>query len=206
MLNINLENLGNYVVPEETKNGICIDIGSNVGSFLKKYANFFNTIYYFEPIKECYNICQDFSKNYSHIHGYNKAVWNESNKNVDILLHQNNDSGSSAIMSDILNDEWKEKKIIHTVSTISLKDILSNINEEIDYCKCDCETSEYFIFLNQDLSKLKYIGMEIHWQMGKKLHDELLYYILNTHELCHGSINYTNGHNREILLRRKSHE
>jgi len=44
VLNINLENLGNYIIPEETKNGICIDIGSNVGSFLKKYVNFFKTI------------------------------------------------------------------------------------------------------------------------------------------------------------------
>lgn len=28
-------NLGNYIVPDDTKGGVCLEIGANVGSFTK---------------------------------------------------------------------------------------------------------------------------------------------------------------------------
>jgi FkbM family methyltransferase len=202
MININQYNLGNYIVPEDTLNGICIDIGANVGSFFKKYISHFSKIYYYEPITQCYNICHNFAKDYDNIYGYNLAVWSDSNIEVDIISHHNNDSGSSAIDSTILNDEWKNKNIIQKINTISLDDILRDINDDIDYCKSDCENSEYFIFLNRDISKIKYIGMEIHWQMGRDKQEELLSYMLKTHSLISGDINYTN-YNREILFKRR---
>jgi FkbM family methyltransferase len=202
MININTYNLGNYIVPQDTADGICIDIGCNVGSFMQKYVYHFKKIYYYEPITSCYEICQKFSNNYNHIYGNNLAVWSESNKNINILAHFNNDSGSSALECEILNEEWGHKNVIQSVNTISLHDILQHINSEVDYCKCDCENSEYFIFLNNDISKIKYIGMEIHWQMGQKKQNELIEYISQTHNLVNGSSNFTN-YNREILFQRK---
>ena len=202
MININSYNLGNYIVPQETIGGICIDIGCNVGSFIKQYVHHFREIYYYEPITLCYEICQKFSKNYKHIHGNNLAVWSESNKSVNILSHLNNDSGSSAIECEILNEEWEHKNIINSVKTISLNDILDSINHPIDYCKCDCENSEYFIFMNNDIDRIKYIGMEIHWQMGQRKQSELIEYISKTHDLISGSKIFSN-YNREILFKRK---
>lgn len=32
---IDLTNIGNYSVPNDSKNGVCVDIGANVGNFLK---------------------------------------------------------------------------------------------------------------------------------------------------------------------------
>jgi hypothetical protein len=32
-------NLGNYIVPDDTKNGIAVDIGCNNGCFLEKYKD-----------------------------------------------------------------------------------------------------------------------------------------------------------------------
>lgn len=196
-------NLGNYKVPLETINGVCLDIGCNIGGFIKKYSGHFKRIDYYEPIKECFNICQDFSKHYSHITGYNLAAWNESHQELNILEHKNCESGSSAIESIILNDEWADKKIIQKVTTISLEDILSKFNGEIDYCKSDCETSEYFIFLDKDISRIKYIGIEMHWQMGNARWNELLNYILRTHALESGNPSYRDGNNTEVLFRRK---
>ena len=201
MLNINNYNLGYYMVPPTTAGGICIDIGANVGSFIQKYHDHFSTIYFYEPIELCYNKCMEFAKKYSHIHGHNLAVWSESNIEVNILQHQNNDSGSSAIESNILNEEWAHKNIIQKVRTISLTDILNSINKEIDYCKSDCETSEYFIFMNTDLSKIKYIGMEMHWQMGKSKQEELIDHMNKTHKIIVGKTKYT-PYNREVLLER----
>lgn len=202
MINISKHNLGSYIVPYDTAGGVCIDIGCNVGSFLQKYVHHFKKIYYYEPITECYKICNNFSKAYNHIHGSNLAVWSDSNKSLNILAHYNNDSGSSAIECEILNTEWEQRKIIQIVDTISLEDILLQIGSDIDYCKCDCENSEYFIFLNKDITKIKYIGMEIHWQMGEKKQNELIKHILQTHDLIYGDRNFTN-YNREILFKRK---
>jgi len=203
MVQIKKHTLVNYYVPKDTINGNCVDIGCNVGGFIKKYANHFKRIDYYEPIKECFDMCQNFSINHKHITGYNLAAWGESNKELNILEHKNKDSGSSAIESNILNEEWAEKNTIQKVNTISLEDILSRFDEDIDYCKCDCETSEYFIFLNKDISRIKYIGLEIHWQMGKDKQEELLEHMFKTHKLVSGKSPLLSGGNEEILLERK---
>lgn len=203
MINISPHNLGNYIVPNDTKNGICVDIGCNVGSFTRKYYNHFSKIFYYEPFKDCFEVCQKFSQNYDHICGYNLAAWSESGKNVNILAHSNQDSGSSAIESSSLNDEWSSEDIVHSVKTISLEDILIQCGGNITYCKSDCETSEYHIFLNKDLTGIMYIGMEIHHQMGPQKQAELIKHILTTHDLVYGSHGYT-PFNREILFRRKN--
>ena len=48
--------LGNYYVPFNAKNGICVDIGGNTGQFSLKYNSFFKEIHIYEPQKECYEI------------------------------------------------------------------------------------------------------------------------------------------------------
>lgn len=210
MIQIRKHNLGTYVVPEDTIGGNCIDIGCNVGGFIKRYANHFKRIDYYEPIKRCFNICQNFSINHNHITGYNLAAWSESNKNLNVLEHLNKDSGSSAIESNLLDYGWAGKNIIQKIKTISLEDILSRFDEDIDYCKCDCENSEYFIFLNKDISRIKYIGLELHGQMGKDKQQELLNHMLKTHKIVsvYGScpllyFGLASGIGREILLERK---
>jgi FkbM family methyltransferase len=202
MLSINKYNLGNYVVPEDSYGGICVDIGCNVGSFVSKYVHSFSKILYYEPIKACFDICNELFSEYSHVKGFNNAVWSKSNEVVNILTHVNNDSGSSAIESDILNNEWAKREIIHEVQTVCLEDILSIAGGEIAYCKSDCETSEYHIFLNKNIRDIKYIGMEIHWQMGEDKQRELMLHILKTHDIIYGHVGYTN-YNREILFKRR---
>ncbi len=202
MIKVKDYNLGNYIVPHDTLHGTCIDIGCNVGSFMQKYINHFSKIVYYEPIKECYDLCVNFARQHAHVCGYNLAVWKTSNELVTMLQHFNQDSGSSAIESDALNYEWHNKSVIQTVNTISIKDILDSIPKDIDYCKVDCENSEYYIFMNQKIDRIKYIGMEIHHQMGREKQEELLSYILQTHDLISGGAAYTN-YNREILFKRK---
>ena len=195
-------NLGKYIVPEDTRNGVCLEVGANVGSFTEKYMFHFNTIHYYEPLTECFNYIKSKIGSYSHIVGQNLAGYKTSGEVLNMLLHQNRDSGSTGLESPTLNEEWTDN-IIQSVTTIALEDMIANLEvEEIDYCKSDCETSEYSIFLGKDLSKLKYIGIELHWQMGHEKYNELVRYFLLTHELIHGDATYTPHTNKEVLFKR----
>lgn len=42
MAQIHSCHLGNYIVPKNTENGICVDIGGNTGQFSLKYKFFLN--------------------------------------------------------------------------------------------------------------------------------------------------------------------
>lgn len=206
---IKQENLGNYIVPEEVKEGVCLEIGANVGSFTDKYKDFFGLLHYYEPITDCFNVIKqklEASNNpLRNVVGFNKACYDKSGEELEILLHINNDSGSSAVKTDLTKDheEWKDGNVIQKVSTISLEDAIEEIGGSVDYCKCDCETSEYYIFMGKDLSAINYIGMEVHWQMGEERQHELLKHISKTHKFVTGHAGYTYGINREILLKRK---
>jgi FkbM family methyltransferase len=201
------KNLGNYIIPREVVGGIAVDIGSNVGGFIEQASQLFKKIYYYEPIKECFEICSKISSKYDHIHGYNVAV--SSKRGVaNVIMHKNCLAGSSAVdclSSDILSLEHGDRNNINQTNTISLTDVFDHVKENIDYMKCDCEISEYDIFMNQDLSKIKYIGIELHWQMGEERYSELVNYMLQTHGLVYGDISFPGEfNNREVLLRIKS--
>lgn len=207
-MNINISHLGDYYVPAECKGGICVDIGANCGTFSIKYSNFFSKIHYYEPIEQLFNLIQGRVKEYKNIIGFNEAVYSESDSKVSIYLHKNNDSGSSAIksaiMTDTYKDTWSDTIIQKDINTVSLEKIFERLDSHvIDYMKVDCETSEYFLFINKDLSKIKHLGIEIHRQMGKERWNELMTHILkyfdNPLKL---NLEYDNN-NKELYFRNK---
>jgi FkbM family methyltransferase len=196
-------NLGNYIVPDETKNGVCIDVGCNLGDFTNKYINHFNKIYFIEPQSDLFRNLVFRFKHMNNVVGFNNAVWSDSNLQVELLQHPNNDHGSVAVNGDYINNDWTEN-VVNTVETISLEDLLNQINEkEIDYLKIDCETSEYPFLIGKDLTMFKYIGMEIHSQMGIQKHTELLNWVKQTHDLINGNDSFTPNTNKEILFKLK---
>lgn len=200
-----MDNLGKYIVPEETRNGICVDIGANVGNFFKKYKDFFSLIHFYEPYKECYDICTQ--EKFLNIKGFNEAV-SDKEGFVSLLQHMNGESGSNTIKNEnsLIFPGWKEnQKIIQEmIPSISLETVLNRVGGKIDYLKCDAENSEYFIFLNKNLNNILYIGMEIHCQMGKERYNQLLKHMLKTHEIISGNFDYNPHQNREILLKNKN--
>jgi FkbM family methyltransferase len=209
-MNIDLNNLGSYNIPSETKGGVCIDIGANTGAFTLKYANHFSKIHYYEPIKELFNLINDRLKDYPHVTGFNEAVFNESDKCVSIYLHSNKDSGSSAIKSDVMDsnykNDWTDNILEKDITTVSLEKIFDRINGvDIDYMKIDCETSEYLFLINKDLSKIKHLGIEIHCQLGKNKWDELVNHILKYfNNVLNYNLKYTPNFNKELYFSNKS--
>ena len=199
-MNIKPYNLGNYIIPNEVKNGVCLEIGANVGSFTEKYQNYFSKIHYYEPLKECFDLIQS-KINRPHITGFNLAGYKSSNKILDMVLHSNKESGSTGLKTDTLNKDWSNQSY-QQIKTISLEDMISNLGEiQIDYCKSDCETSEYHIFMNKDLTKINYLGLELHNQMGAEKWYELINYISQTHTLISGNKNWVSDQNKDLFFK-----
>jgi len=202
-VNIRKMNLGRYLVPEEVKGGVCVDIGANVGSFTEKYKDYFSLINFYEPFIGCYNVCFEKFKNNKNIIGYNEAVYSEKTTHY-LVRHENKDSGSSALNTEVVkNTGWNPEEVIQEVRCVDLETVLKRVGGEIDFLKCDCETSEYFIFKNKDLSKINFLAIELHCQLGPEKFSELTSYIRKTHDLIYGSDSHTHGKNSECMYRRR---
>ena len=178
-VNIPIKNLGNYKIPVDCKKNMCVDIGANVGSFTLSQQSKFKTIHYYEPFEDCYNLIKDKVKIFNNVIGWNEAVYHKDNDVVSIMSHYSLDAGSNAIKTDSINEDWKEE--IGSAKTVSFQTVLHRAGGQIDYLKIDCETSEYYFLIGQDLSSVDYIGIELHSQMGKTRYDELISHILKTH-------------------------
>jgi FkbM family methyltransferase len=197
-------NLGNYHVPNDTKDGICVDIGSNLGDFTAKYLGHFSKIIFIEPQISLFQNLQNRFKEYEHVIGLNKAVWETSNVDLELVWHDNLDCGSVGVKGDYINDHWTEK-VVNEVKSISFDDLFKELNfNTIDYLKLDCETSEYPFLYAKNLSKIRYIGVELHFQLGEQRYDELLNWIYKTHALVNGDASYSLGVNKEVLFKLKS--
>lgn len=194
----NNQYISEYIVPEDVKGGICIDVGCNSGSFTDFYKDYFSKIYFIEPQKELYKGLVNKFKNYEHLIGFNLAVWSEDRKDLTLVNHANHDSGSVGVKEGSINNDWTDE-IVNLVDSISLDTLHKMINATIDYAKIDCENSEYEFLFNKDLSNIRYICMELHAQMGEEKFYELINHIQKTHNLVSGSEEHlTNAH--QILL------
>jgi phosphosulfolactate synthase (CoM biosynthesis protein A) len=66
-------------------------------------------------------------------------------------------------MDDIITvKEWTTHIVDSSCKTISLEDIVERSGDYVDYMKIDCENSEYHLLMNKDLSKIKYMSIELH--------------------------------------------
>jgi FkbM family methyltransferase len=186
-----------YQIPEDVKDGICVDVGCNDGAFTNVYKDFFKKIYFIEPQKELYKGLVNKFKDYEHLIGINLAVWSEDSKSLTLVKHTNNDSGSVGV-KEVINNDWTNE-IINLVDSISLDTLNKIINTTIDYIKIDCENSEYEFLYGKDLSNIRYICMELHVQMGEEKFNTLINHIQKTHNLISGLENYDIDHNQILL-------
>lgn len=200
---INQYNLGNYHIPSDSKGGTCIEIGANVGSFFSKHSNHFSVIHYYEPVKECFDICKKKSDKLNNVTGWNLAGYHTSNLQINLINHKQRMAGSIAV-EDLNNGDWLKDEIVATPYTISLEDIVNQFeSKSIDYIKLDCENSEYHILLNKDLTPFKYIAIELHWQMGEDKWYQLLNHIKLTHNLVYGDSKWSVEQNKDLFFQRK---
>ena len=93
--------------------------------------------------------------------------------------------------------------MINCVESICLEDMIKELDEPvIDYLKMDCETSEYHILFEKDLTIFNYIGIEVHAQPGELKHSQLISHIKTTHQLVSGDATYKSNLNNELFFKR----
>lgn len=178
VVDINEYNLPDIINPTD----VIIDIGAHIGSFiyacLKRGAK---NIYAYEALKENYDIAiSNFEDEIKQgiVKIYNLAVWRSDTANV--ILH-NSGYGNMQNPNTGISNVFAENIEGSPVNTISLDEILDEIintnnnnNTGINtgtrniltrniLIKCDCEGSEYAIFLTSKKLKLvDYICGEYH--------------------------------------------
>jgi FkbM family methyltransferase len=196
-------NYGNYFIPEDSRNGIAIDIGCNNGCFIDYYKNFFNKIYAYEANFFLVEKLKEKFANNSNIEVNHYAVSNESNKIFKLVKHkESEDNGSFAILKDNTESQWDKSEVICEAKSINIEDIIDHCGGKIDFMKIDCETSEYELLLNKDLSNVKYIAIELHNQLGIEKYIELHNFLSKTHN-CNEKCNFIEMQNQEFLFYNK---
>lgn len=193
-----------YPVNPNIERGLAIDIGANIGGFSSAYNDRFDEIIYFEANPETFKITQENLKSYSNIRGFNLGVSDISGKKIKLMEHFSKDIGSvtcSPTITETGMPDWIG--VIGEVETISLEGIYEMIGDRrINYLKLDCECSEYEILLNKDLSRIDYIAMELHAQMGIEKYNELINY-LGTSFTIKGDRSYNKNRNTLLYLDKK---
>lgn len=169
-----------YYVPDYFNgDGVCIDIGANVGAFSIVYNDKFEKIYCFEPAEYTYNECVKNLSKYKNIEVFKFAITNESDNLVKLKSYREANYSGNASLID--SPEWNNDMNYEYVITKSFRDVIieSKIAGKKNYVKIDTEGSEYEILMNQDLSMIDFLAVEIHLQLGREKMNELRKYLLN---------------------------
>jgi FkbM family methyltransferase len=165
-----------YFVPCEAYHGTCIDVGGNIGAFSLVHSEHFHRIIAFEPATETIHKYISNTGHLKNVTAYRYAVSDKTGKYLKLkqwTQRERKESGNASVLD---NPDWSDEEI-EEVMSISLEDIFSIWRlERINYLKCDCEGGEYDFLMNKDLSKIDYLSIEIHKQLGEKA-DELEAYL-----------------------------
>jgi len=157
-----------YKIPHNTeKFNIAIDIGANVGAFPIVNHDKFKRIVCIEPSNYSVNECIKNTKRFENVEVYNLAV---SDKDDDIIkLRSCLGANTSGNASTVEHKSWNDDNY-ELIKTISYKGLFERFGiDKIDYLKIDCEGGEYDFLMNQDLSNIDYLGIEIHVLLNEKL-------------------------------------
>ncbi len=191
------EILGSYTIPSKVSDGICVDIGANGGEFTSIASTKFTLVHAYEPIPSLANSIVN--RNLSNVKVFNEGVGSHCSS-TQLVMHRSKDSGSSILRSSLVDivkvdNHWVDTDICD-VTVVDFETVVQRVGGHIDYLKMDCEVSEYAILMNKDLGHIRYIGIELHGQMGEDNWKRLSDWVGRTHI---GFPSYT-GNNAEVLL------
>ena len=200
-MRINPNTLGNYVVPSDASS-VAIDIGANVGNWFTAFGGQFDLVHAYEPLLRCFDICCDKASAMPSVHVFQQAVLDQP-RVVRMMAHQRGTAGSSAVEGVPMRaGGWTGKRLGTTTSIDLATAVRRTGSEEIGYLKLDCECSEYPALIDADLSGVRYLGMELHWQLGQKKWARLVEKLEQTHR-WHKPPVWKRGRHNELLGVRK---
>lgn len=185
--------LGDYFVPEDCHGGVAVDIGSNVGSFLERYAQTFSKIHFYEPIKSCFDLCVKKTQGMGHVKAFHEGVLDRDQKDAGVRTNSLDPFETGCVVDmPHLEEVDPHRKVFmnpfEKVDLVSLETVIDRAGGFVDYLKVDCEGAEYYILHEKDLSKVKYIGIEFHGNLGQERWKSLCLWLNRTHMLVRPEI------------------
>jgi FkbM family methyltransferase len=161
---------------------LVLDIGANVGGFWNAWKWRFHNWHLVEP--SIYNCEQIRLNGYDGSYSRN-AVGAKSGERVKLMKYIAGDNdtlsgnfGTQQYVNENNGHGWQGD--YEEVITLSFEDITKNQN--IGLLKIDCEGAEYDFLIGKDLSKIKYIVMELHNFLGGVKQKQLMTHIEQTHK------------------------
>jgi FkbM family methyltransferase len=148
---------------------VVVDIGSNQGAFIK-YALSHNvsTIISCEPNPYCVETINKYYGHHANLHVNQYAIAAQNGTTLLQIGRNSDKTGGGKIVEATANapEYYADGKTI-AVETITFKDLLQkNQLAHIDFLKVDCEGSEVFIFIEDNITffrtKVHKIALEFH--------------------------------------------
>lgn len=172
-----------YKIPSGA-GGVAVDIGANVGAFAHVNHTIFNKIICIEPAQETIDKCINNTKNFPNVSVHRYAVSSKSGDTLKLFpLINGNYSGNATTVQGDITEKHYDFNTFEEVQTISLADIYTEFGiDKINYLKIDCEGGEYDFLMNNDLSEIDYIAVEVHLHLGQDKMAELRSFIGQTHQ------------------------
>tara|TARA_R100001082_G_C4351654_1_gene154849 strand:+ start:474 stop:1241 length:768 start_codon:yes stop_codon:yes gene_type:complete len=181
-----------YPIPEEIECNVAVDLGCNMGFFVRDHHERFNKLYaidacyqnFIETLKRALALQLKFNTG-QNITCFNLACAGTTGDIIKIYRHSPNmQSVSPVTVPEMLEelyedfDEWRELEFYHPVMTISFDGLYDLLGVDyIDYLKVDIEGAEFDFLLGQDLSRIGALALEAHGTLGQERRDELENYV-----------------------------
>lgn len=171
--------------------GLIVDVGANVGGFVKAWGHLSNNWYLVEPSK--YNQ-QEIEKNLKSFEYklFKNAVGSKSGEILKLQKYIHGDTnkdtpsgnmGTSGYVYEHNSHGWQGD--YEEVESINFDDLTGG--KKVEILKVDCEGAEYDFLMGVDLSNVNIIVMELHNFLGQKKQKELCDWIEGTHKLVYSS-------------------
>lgn len=119
----------------EIKQGVCFDIGANIGNHTRAFSPHFETVYAFEPNPATFELLRFNAQKFTNIETFPTALSNK--KGTQAFSAEFTNSGKSKLTTQ--SDPSSENLI---VNTITLDEFMASKNVEISFIKLDVEGHE----------------------------------------------------------------
>jgi FkbM family methyltransferase len=181
-----------YFFGRGSKKYTAVNLGANIGAFEVVYSRYFDRIVAVEPSSLNIRLAKENlnQRGIKNVEFFNYAVSDVTGSIVPLYkVYINGISLTSDFTTTKFDSELSKKKehqgsleqIEENCSSITFKDILRLANvTHIDFLKVDIEGAEYLGLMNQDLSMVTGLVVEIHYSyLGKQRVHELIQYLKN---------------------------
>tara|TARA_Y100000114_G_scaffold47644_1_gene43426 strand:+ start:531 stop:1157 length:627 start_codon:yes stop_codon:yes gene_type:complete len=161
--------------------GLCFDVGTNVGGFSNAWWKKFDKIVAIEAHPKIYEFALNNLSLFSNVEVINKAVGAKEDEYLTFYSHLGGDSGSTSCISTANHDTNSGVK----VPTVSYQSLVAEYGVP-EYMKVDCEGSEYDFLINQDLTGVRFLSIEVHYDfLTEQQRKELLQYLATYFNVYH---------------------